>query len=304
MSAGLLLMLLPLLLGYLLPPRGPRFEHAVGRLLELIVYLILALMGASLAGLDDLGRQLGRIGLQAATLFVILAVCNLAALWLLVGRRGTSEQDASAFVPTSGLAASLGSSVMLLVAVAAGTVAGLLLPLLADHAGSAAEAALYLLLGLIGHQLRHADISLKRVLLNTLGVRIAIALVFSSLVAGAIAAPLLGLPVHQGMALASGFGWYSLSGILISDQLGAFYGGIAFFNDLARELLAVLLLPLLIRHTPGTAIGYCGATAMDVTLPLIRRAGGLSCVPVALVSGFLLSALAPPLMLTLLAFTV
>ncbi|MEZ8138541.1 LysO family transporter, partial [Vibrio splendidus] len=38
-------------------------------------------------------------------------------------------------------------------------------------------------------------------------------------------------------------------------------------------------------------------TAMDFTLPVIQTTGGVRCVPIAIVSGFILSLLVPILML-------
>ena len=109
------------------------------------------------------------------------------------------------------------------------------------------------------------------------------------------AAQLLGLPVKAGLAMASGFGWYSLSGILITDAYGPVMGSAAFFNDLARELVAIMLIPTLVRRSRSTALGLCGATSMDFTLPVLQRSGGLDMVPPAIVHGFLLSLLAPVL---------
>lgn len=108
--------------------------------------------------------------------------------------------------------------------------------------------------------------------------------------------PLLGLPWNEVLALASGFGWYSLSGIVVGDALGPAWGGVAFLNDVLREIIALAIIPLLIPHRPAMAIGYGGATAMDFTLPIIRSSGGLDCVPVAIASGFLLSFVSPVLM--------
>ena len=59
---------------------------------------------------------------------------------------------------------------------------------------------------------------------------------------------------------------------------------------------------LLMRHHGSAAIGLGGATALDFTLPIIQKAGGIQVVPVAVVSGFLLSLLGPVLMLTFLSF--
>mgnify|MGYP000695854271 CR=1 FL=1 len=97
--------------------------------------------------------------------------------------------------------------------------------------------------------------------------------------------------------MASGFGWYSLAGILMGDAFGPVFGGASFLIELMRELVALVAIPLFIRSYPCTAIGYAGATAMDFTLPVIQNCGGIRCVPIAIVSGFILSLLVPFLML-------
>lgn len=165
-----------------------------------------------------------------------------------------------------------------------------------------ATGALMFLLFLIGLQLRNAGLSLRKLLMNRQGLGIALALVASSLVAGLALIPVLQVPWHQALALASGFGWYSLSGIVIGDALGPAWGGVAFLNDVLREIIALALIPLVITARPAMAIGYGGATAMDFTLPVIRSSGGLACVPVAIASGFLLSFLSPVLMGVFLSF--
>lgn len=83
----------------------------------------------------------------------------------------------------------------------------------------------------------------------------------------------------------------------MGDALGPVYGGASFLLELARELVAIVLIPLLISRYPLTAIGYGGATSMDFTLPIIQTTGGVKCVPIAIVSGFILSLLVPILMM-------
>ncbi|MFC3284985.1 lysine exporter LysO family protein [Litchfieldella rifensis] len=303
MLSGLLIVLLPLLLGYLVPVRHDGLMAVINRAVNASVYVILLLMGISLAGLDDLGHQFSRMGGQAALLFAITAACNLVALWWLSTRLRWRAGNSPAIkdAPTSKLAAMLGS--LALVAVVAGGVAlGLMCRLAGIDSAYPiaewlAEWVLYVLLALIGCQLRNSGMPLRQILLNRHGLAIASTVAASSLVAGLLAAPWLELRWNQGLAMAAGFGWYSLSGILIGDQLGPVLGGVAFFNDLARELLAFLLIPLTIHRATPLAIGYGGATAMDFTLPVIQQHGGVACVPVAVVSGFILSLLSPPLIL-------
>ncbi|MDR9438894.1 MAG: lysine exporter LysO family protein [Halomonas sp.] len=307
MLSGLVIVLLPLVLGYLVPVRDARLLGLINRGVNASIYVILLLMGVSLAGLDDLAGQLSRLGGQALLLFAVISACNLAALWWLSRRQGLTADPALVVTgaPTSKWAAMAGSLALVAVVVA-GVVLGLLLAWLTGSglfalAETLAEAVLYALLALIGCQLRNSGMPLRQIVLNRFGLAIALTLAASSLIGGLLAAPLLDLAWNEGLALAAGFGWYSLSGILVGDQLGPLMGGVAFFNDLARELLAFVLIPLVIRRHAALAIGYGGATSMDFTLPVIQQHGGVSCVPVAVVSGFLLSLLSPPLILLLLS---
>lgn len=303
MVSGLLIILLPLILGYLVPVRHAGLQTAINHGVNGSIYVILALMGVSLTGLDDLTGQLGRMGGQAALLLAVIAPINLLALYVL-SRRSRLRAGTSPVVkdaPTSKLAAMRGS-LMLAGVVVLGVLAGIVFARLGWTTAPAlaewlAEWVLYALLALIGCQLRNSGMPLKQILLNRHGLAIAVTVAISSLVAGLLAAPLLSLRWNEGLALASGFGWYSLSGILIGDQLGPVLGGVAFFNDLARELIAFLLIPLVIRRLTPMAIGFGGATSMDFTLPVIQQHGGVACVPIAVVSGFILSLLSPPLTL-------
>ncbi|MGO2392521.1 MULTISPECIES: lysine exporter LysO family protein [unclassified Halomonas] len=309
MLSGLLIVLLPLVLGYLVPVRSTRVQNQINRAVSGSVYLILLFMGISLAGLENLISQLSRLGGNALLLFSITTLFNLSALWWLSQRLPlhTANSPVVKNAPTSKLAAMQGS-LWLVAVVAGGVTAGLLAgpyvgETLFNTADLLAEWVLYVLLILIGCQLRNSGMPLKQILLNKMGLAIAVTLALSSLLAGLVAAPLLSLSWNEGLAMASGFGWYSLSAILIGDQLGPLMGGVAFFNDLTRELLAFILIPLVIHRHTALAIGYGGATSMDFTLPVIQQHGGVACVPIAVVSGFILSLLSPPLILFFLSLS-
>lgn len=56
-----------------------------------------------------------------------------------------------------------------------------------------------------------------------------------------------------------------------------------------------MLIPGLVRRSRSTALGLCGATSMDFTLPVLQRSGGVEIVPAAIVHGFVLSLLVPVL---------
>lgn len=155
------------------------------------------------------------------------------------------------------------------------------------------NALLVFLLLIIGHQLRSNNIPLKYVFLNKLGLGIACVVVLSSLLAGALAGLCLGMPIYVSLAMSSGFGWYTLSSILTGNLVGENYGAAVFFIDFARELVAIILLPSIGRIFPLSMIGYCGATALDFSLPIIKQNLHARSIVVAISSGMILSILVP-----------
>ncbi|MCG7198119.1 lysine exporter LysO family protein [Marinobacter pelagius] len=295
MFTGALLILAPLFLGFAIRLTNRRVMTVIHYTVETLVYFILALLGLGLGQMEGLAAQLANMALQVMALVVVLFLANMVGLWLCHRWQPMQvERDDSEGRP--GYRRLFLAGLKPLVAVLAGLLAGyFLLPALPMTDQVATWALMFLLL-LIGLQLRNAGLSLHRLLMNRQGLGMALSVMVSSLVAGLMLIPVLGLPWHDVLAMASGFGWYSLSGIVIGDALGPAWGGVAFLNDVLREIIALAIIPLLIATRPAMAIGYGGATAMDFTLPVIRSSGGLACVPVAIASGFLLSFLSPVLM--------
>ena len=150
---------------------------------------------------------------------------------------------------------------------------------------------------LVGVQLGSSGITLRKVLINRRGVETFVLITVSGLIGGALFALLMpGVKLTQGLALASGFGWYSLSGIVMTGAYGPIWGSVALVNDLAREFFALMFIPLLMRRHPSAAVGVGGATSLDFTLPVIQNSGGLAVVPLAISYGFVINVAAPFLM--------
>lgn len=294
MLSGLLIILVPLFIGYLIPLRQASLLRLVNCLLSYIIYLILFFMGISLAFLDNLSSNLLAIFHYSAIGITVILLCNAAALLWLDRRlpwRHTHRQEA---LP-SRLAMAM-ESFKLLGMVILGFVIGLSGIVWLQHATRASEYTLIFLLFLIGIQLRNNGMTLRQIVLNRRGMIVALVVTASSLVGGLINALLLDLPVKTALAMASGFGWYTLSGILMTEAYGPVIGSATFFNDLIRELTAIMLIPALVPRHRSTALGLCGAASMDFTLPVLQRSGGVEMVLAAIVHGFVLSLLVPILM--------
>lgn len=89
------------------------------------------------------------------------------------------------------------------------------------------------------------------------------------------------------LAIGSGFGYYSLSSIFITEYRGPELGTIALLANICREILTLLWAPLLARYF-GKLAPICvgGATSMDTTLPIITRASGEQFIIVSIFHGF------------------
>lgn len=110
-----------------------------------------------------------------------------------------------------------------------------------------------------------------------------------TLAATAIAS--IGLP-HRSLtdclAVGSGFGYYSLSSIFITQYKGPELGTVALLANIIREVFTLLGAPLLVKYFgPLSPISCGGATTMDTTLPIITRCSGENFVILSLFHGFL-----------------
>ena len=89
------------------------------------------------------------------------------------------------------------------------------------------------------------------------------------------------------LAIGSGFGYYSLSSIFITEYKGAELGTIALLANIMREIITLLCAPLLVKFFGKLApISMGGATTMDTTLPIITRTSGQDYVIVSIFHGF------------------
>ena len=96
--------------------------------------------------------------------------------------------------------------------------------------------------------------------------------VVGSLCGGVLTALLVKLSIKEGLAISAGLGWYSLSGILITEAGNPVGGTIAFLANVFREMLTFIVVPFVASHLNYyCAIAPAGATAMDTTLGIISK---------------------------------
>lgn len=108
--------------------------------------------------------------------------------------------------------------------------------------------------------------------------------------------------VFDCMAVGSGFAYYSLSSILITQfktpsiglQLATELGTIALLANIFREMMALLGTPVIQKYFGRLApISAAGVNSMDVVLPVITRYSGKDMIPVAILHGILIDMSVP-----------
>lgn len=295
----LILILTPMFVGFAIDT-PKKYGKIIARLLSWSVYTILLTIGMGLARVENLLSQLRAVLAYVLVLFALLMILNIAFLRIF---EYFVPQNSVIHGKTKQKKANLLDNLKQPALVFVGLFLGKVLPesyLLPEKTGTY---VLMLLIFLVGLQLRSNDIPLKNVLLNKRGMQVSVVFTLSCLLAGVLFAALFDeVSLAKGLALSSGYGWYSLSGMVMTQAYGATWGSVALLNDLLREFFALMFIPLLMRSSPATAVGIGGATSMDFSLPIIQSSGGLSAVSLAISFGFVVNLISPFLMVIFSSF--
>ncbi len=100
--------------------------------------------------------------------------------------------------------------------------------------------------------------------------------------------------LKNSLAIGSGFGYYSLSSILITKMSGETMGVIALVSNIIREIITLLLTPFFAKYFGKLApISSGGATSMDTTLPIITRSVGKEYAMISIFHGTILTIIVP-----------
>ena len=191
-------------------------------------------------------------------------------------------------------------TILILLALAAGVACGqgVLGQEALDFITAHSETALLFLMFFVGvgvgtnkglwKQLRRTEL---RVWLVPVGV------IAGSVAGGALCSLLNGLGFWQNVSIGAGMGWYSLSGVMLSEFYGPQAGAAAFLSNIMREFFSFLTIPLAVKYLNGyAAIALAGATSEDTTLPILMRHTSAEMVLYSVLNGVLTSAAVPVLL--------
>lgn len=274
-------------LGYLLR-RHP--QHWVGPMTTYIIWLLLFLLGMEVGSNRELMRSLGTLGVESLLASIcMVAGSGLAALVFAKSIRSLKKNRSLGTEATDAVSLwhQMKDSLVIVVFFTLGLVSGVTLPSppLPEAAG---YWTLCVLMGTVGfsigqndevrRSIRNLD---KRLMLLPLATILG---TWGGMLVVSVLIPRLS--VSEWMAVGSGFGYYSLSGIMISELKGAEIGTIALMSNIIRELITLVASPFLLRwFGPLAPITAGGCTTEDTTLPVIARTCGKELVPVSIFHG-------------------
>lgn len=104
------------------------------------------------------------------------------------------------------------------------------------------------------------------------------------------------ISLRESLAVGAGFGYYSLSSIIISQISGKTLGVIALLANITREIFTLIFTPIIVKYFGKLApIVSGGATSMDTTLPIITKFSGKDYAIISIFNGTVLTILVPVL---------
>lgn len=288
------------MLGLVVPSKA-LLLRIISKCTTVLVILLLFTLGLGLGVDEALIAALGKLGVQSVVIAVLCVGGSVAMGWLFAKHlhRGEVERSRSRGGELKALA---GSATYLLV-FAIGVVAGVLLgerPELLERY----DVTTYLLYGLmlvVGFSVGSDRASLAAIRsMSAKMLLLPVVTIVGTFIGGLVAYLLLReFTVSEVSAIGAGYGYYSLSSVLIGETVesaarGAMLGSIALISNICREVMSILLAGPLARWLgPLAPICSAGATSMDTVLPFVVRASGREYAVVSVYHGVMLTVLCP-----------
>ena len=188
-------------------------------------------------------------------------------------------------------------SLVVLLCFSLGVLAGRLDILSPDALGLAHEAsniAVYAMLAAVGLTLGF-DVRAWRILRDLRGwvVLVPLVIVIGTFLGGLAAWSVLDMSLRDVMAVAAGFGYYSLSTMLINQLADVSLGSMALVSNMVRELVTLLFAPLMARVFGGLGPLSAAGAASDTCLPAIIRTSGERNTILGIFSGMVITVAVP-----------
>ncbi|MCK8229156.1 LysO family transporter [Erwinia amylovora] len=248
----------------------------------LIVLLLLFCMGIDFGAVFS-NREIGSEIVKSA--LVLSTIISVSTFMILVRRRGKSSSHNEA----TNFSGPVIGCIKAILSFAAGVMLFRFTHFSLQDIHFSSNYILYALIYLVGMDLVNFRISTVRSEIFILpGLVIA-----ANLISVLIFSRFSSYSLAESLVVSSGFGWFSLSGPMVNILVSPKMGAMAFMTDFFREMLSIFVLYFLGKKQPRSAIGISGAAALDSALPFIKENCHEEFIQHAIVSGFILTLLAP-----------
>lgn len=131
---------------------------------------------------------------------------------------------------------------------------------------------------------------------RVLGFRIlwlSVAIIVGSLTGGLLSGLILQIPLTISVIASGGMSFYSITGAFMTSMYGIEIGTYGFVVNVMREFFTIILMPLLIKISPGSPIAGGAAGNMDTMLAPITKFVGVRLGLVTLITGIILTVVVP-----------
>mgnify|MGYP003267855168 CR=1 FL=1 len=188
-------------------------------------------------------------------------------------------------------------SLVVLLFFGAGVLAGVMGDFPAAFAGLVHEAsnyAVYAMLAAVGMTLGF-DVRAWRILRDLKGwvALVPLMIAVGTFLGGTAAWAVLDMSFRDVMAVSAGFGYYSLSSMLINQLADVSLGSMALIANMVRELVPLLFAPVIARVFGGLGPLSAAGAASDTCLPAIIRTSGERNAILGIFSGMVLTVAVP-----------
>ncbi|AEV29724.1 putative membrane protein [Sphaerochaeta pleomorpha str. Grapes] len=280
-----------------------KFSRQASIAQSFFVWTLLFFMGVNTGSIEGILSKLGSIGFSAlaCTVFGILGTVILSLGASRLFNRGSQKLTIAIAPRKEGSLLRkfwdiFKEPLFLVGIVLSGMVLRLTTPLFSWFESSFVSYLLYAMLACVGMGLVYQNISLKGMVSDKKLLLLPLFTIAGSYL-GSLLVPLVTtFTIKESMGIVSGFGWYSLSGIMITDLGYPVLGSVSFVSNLLRESFAFFLIPFfgrLGKQYYYPAVCTAGATSMDVTLPLLSSRFGSVTVVGSIYHGVVMSLVSP-----------
>lgn len=279
------------------------FLMIIDRTSTVALVLLMLVIGIGVGGDENLIRQFPRIGLNCVVIAIMAIACSAAFTYIcektILPLKQFHEEDGDLADDKESAEASTGASSLVWImpgSIVVGIIIGFVFKeffqeSLLDSLLTFALIILYICVGISQGATEGIFRYLKK-----LGLRILIlpaSILIGSLTGGILAAALLDIRPEASILAAGGMSFYSITGAYMTKAYGIEIGTYGFIVNVLRETFTVLLLPLLIKISPGSAIAAGAAGDMDTMLAPVTKFVGPRLGFVTLVTGTILTLIVP-----------